>query len=147
MYCHGIQEIWKNSEWWQLLKNLKGLKTKDLLYSLESGVPEVNFEEICTKLWGLWKDRCNFIHRALHRYPIFTKRKNNHWTEAYIDAFRKVREKVSHQTQPLTKSYTLDPQQKRKGCYMLHIDAAYKNHTLSCATGFAIKTLKRNYGR
>lgn len=78
IFCQGTKEIWKHSEWWHVIKNLKGLKTKDFIFTMDACVPRPAFGELCTKLWVVWKDRFNFTHKAQHRAPLYAKGSTTH---------------------------------------------------------------------
>lgn len=138
--CQGVKEIWKNSEWWQIIKKLKGLKTSDFLYALSSAMTCLDFEDLCIKMWGVWRDRCTATHNPKHDGPLYKSNITSHQTEAFTKAFRRAQESVPPRTWPLTQKYAPVPDKDHKKNFKIYVDAAYNKLSLNYPTGFAIYT-------
>lgn len=62
-FCSFSLMTWKNTQWGHIIKNLKGANITDIIEGLESKLNGAEFEEVCMKMWGIWKDRCNITHK------------------------------------------------------------------------------------
>lgn len=56
IFCRVSKKAWKTTEWWDILKNLKGAQTIDIVHAMEKIMNRSNFERFCIKLWGIWND-------------------------------------------------------------------------------------------
>lgn len=72
LFCQETKTTWKTTEWWLTIKKLKGLNTIDILHTMDSILSRNEFEHFCVKLWCIWKDRCNWVHK-----PQFSPRSSN----------------------------------------------------------------------
>lgn len=144
IYCQGVRELWKNLDWWFPLKNLKGQRTIDLLYNLHSIAQKEKFEEICTKMWKIWKDRCDATHKVNRNYPLYSKGSTEHWPAVYLEEFRKAQEKIGNPSIPLTKRYAPKTSRVSQKNFSLYVDAAVKDASCEYDVGFAIKDPQDN---
>lgn len=111
----------------------------DILHSLRSELSTETFDEICIKMWGIWKDRCDATHRHDEKYFLYSKDPKEHWAVTYLEEFRKAQEKVKIFPDSLTKIYSPRPNQGDPHAFTLYVDAAYKDFSSEYALGFAIK--------
>lgn len=87
------------------------MQTKDILGILEAMMPWPTFEEVCMKLWKIWRDRCTFTHGPNRQGPLFQKGCKDHWTVAFLEAYRKAQNRLPPRTKSPTTRYP-QPQTK-----------------------------------
>lgn len=86
-FCQGVKRAWKYTEWWNTLRNLKEQHPKEILIAMEEKLNQLEFEQFCLKIWGVWKDRCNHIHR--NNNNIFTLNFPGSWTDGWLETYQK----------------------------------------------------------
>lgn len=101
-------------------------------------MPRVDFEDMCTKLWGLWKDQCTFLHKENPQGVSTRMSLKASWTEVFLATFCEAQIKHTGRGLPLTSRYSFDPSLVNSHCFSAYVDAAYKDSTSSYATFFVI---------
>lgn len=61
----SLKKGWKATDWWEILKNLEGCQTIDIIHYLGKIMSQSDFERFCIKLWVIWKDRCSQVHNPI----------------------------------------------------------------------------------
>lgn len=61
-FCQGVKDAWKRTKWWPLFKTARRDATDSMITYLISTKEKDEMEHIATKLWGIWKERCDIIH-------------------------------------------------------------------------------------
>lgn len=133
IFCQRIKEIWKNEDCWYQIKELKDLQSKDLLFTLESIMARPTFEELCTKIWGVWKDRCTFSHSPNNRAPIYQKGCRTHWTKAFLASYRKMQTNQPPRPGTHDTNYGCSPSHEGYTRFSAYVDAAFNDEALAYA--------------
>lgn len=97
-----------------------------------------DFELFCMKLWGIWKDRCNWIHKPNFVPGCDSQFSWGAWTDNFFDDFHKAQCKLDTTHHPLIARYTTPLENDNRQEYTIFVDAAYCDESHSYATGFAI---------
>lgn len=72
-FCQGIKRAWKETGWWKILKRLKHHNIREILLFMEESLTPEDWDIFCTKIWGIWKDRCNITHKPSPTHPVIEK--------------------------------------------------------------------------
>lgn len=70
-------------------QKLRGSYAIDILDSLEKTLKKPNFERFCTKMWGVWKDRCTLAHNPKARARTKDTPQLGQWTDGFLHEFQK----------------------------------------------------------
>lgn len=95
------------------------------------------WEIFCTRTWGVWKDRCNLIHKqgntASNNSP------SCHWSDNFLQAFRLAADTNKNQAEGQAKRYSPRHQERHDSYFSIHTDATFNLQTNRYAYGFILK--------
>lgn len=97
---------------------------------------DTELELIATKIWGIWKERCDLIH-SNNRFHSGSKVRA-YWTEAFLENFHREKDKlyIGRYSPPI--SISPDYSYHNPDGNVIKVDASYKEATSSFAVGFFI---------
>lgn len=134
-FCQEIKKAWNYTKWWYQIKEAKRINTVNLAIHLSLVLPSAELEQVATKMWGIWRERCNLLHTnngAQPRTSIQAK-----WTESFLQHYHNEKLKLTDGTthdnsmgQPIS--------QRCRENYIIKVDAAFNESEDSYATGFFI---------
>lgn len=126
------------TEWWQYHMKFTDQSTINILSIMNSILNKKDFKRLCIKIWGIWKDRCNWVHSPSfsHGKPISVVW--GAWTDRFFYDYNKAQNTINCNLQSLVIRYNPpvdidDPQD-----YTISVDVAFCNDTHSYVMGFAI---------
>lgn len=88
------------------------------------------------KSWGIWKDRCNFIHKekVAPKYLINPL----DWIDNFLDAFKRAQPTRHTHQHPLSFKYAIRDSIRDQKIFSLYVDAAFNNSQNAYAVGFVM---------
>lgn len=105
LFYQEVKEAWRGSSWWHIFKNLKGSSPAEVLDSLCKELNKDDFECLCTKMWGVWKDRCTHAHKHKAHAKLKEPQRMGQWTDTYLYDFQKAQIQVSPRDGSLVAKY------------------------------------------
>lgn len=106
-----------------------------MLYSL---LDKHSLETVCIKIWGVWKDRRNFIHIPNKQGLIYQEDHTSHWSRAFLESYRAallyLKPALPSQHHKAQEGYN----EGRLEGYKAYVDAAFNNEKREYATTFVI---------
>lgn len=110
----------------------------DMLHVLSSSMSISDFEELCIKIWEIWKDRCNLQHKD---QSLRYKGANTNivdQTDHYVTAYREAQIKHPYKTIPLSTKYSHSPSPETTNYFAIYVDAAYRGMDNAFSMAFVI---------
>lgn len=105
---------------------------------MEAQMSHHDFESFCTKLWEIWKDRCNLAHKPQGLSNRGTSSQMGQWTDNFLYEFCKVQRRVQNKGLPLVERYSHTQDGENNKYLSIYVDAAFCDVAYSYATTFAI---------
>lgn len=124
--------------WWLSIKHLKGQATIDILHKLEVILSRNDFEDFCTKMWGVWRDRCTLNHKTSSNNKHNPVSDMGRWTNNLLHEFRKANQKTLATGPSMVERLSLPRDGSGNHHISIFVDAAYCDTALKYATGFTI---------
>lgn len=136
-FCQGIKKLWNHSEWWHLLKSKKDLTLQQIFEYIKDHTNREGWEKLCMRAWGVWKDRCNIIHKngKLDIGPC----PQDHWSDNIYRAFKAISEADKIKHVDLAIRYSLKNMNNQDKCYSIRTDATFNNDSNRHSYGFVLK--------
>lgn len=95
LFSHFVKQVWKNSKWWTVLKGLKQTHMIDIIHSISRCASHKDLEQFCVKLWGIWKDRCNWTHKPQHPGPHIFPLDMGYWTDNFLFEYHTTQKRIN----------------------------------------------------
>lgn len=135
-FCQAIKKAWNETPWWPVIKKSKGISEDSLTSHFILSLTEPALEQVAMKMWGIWKERCDWTHSTGGSRP--GKMIQANWTETFLHQFQYERAKLTANENAATSTTYTNQLNYGRDTDILKVDAAYNEATMSFAIGFFI---------
>lgn len=97
-----------------------------------------DFEKFCTKLWGVWKDRCTLAHKHQKSKICADTEPLGQWTDNYLHEFYNANNRLPSTGNSLIKRYSSIDKEPPPSLYTVFTDVAFCDTYAKYAIAFVV---------